>query len=160
MGRAILAVITGYLVMALVVFVLFTGAFLALGDDRTYQPGTYKVSTLFIAIVIPVSVAAALLGGFVCRAVARRPKPVKMLAALVAILGAVQAGYMLTGVPDPEPRTEPVGLLDAGGKSRPPTWMTIANPIIGVVGILIGGCALAGRREADGEADREADQAS
>lgn len=149
MGRAILAVITGYLVMALVASALFTGAFLALGDDRTYQPGTYEVSTLYVAIVMPASFGAALLGGFVCRAVARRPNPVKVLALLVAILGAVEAGYVLTGMPDPEPRTEPVGLFGAAGKSRPPTWMTITNPIIGVVGVLIGGCALAGRRKAD-----------
>ncbi len=136
MGRAILAVFTGDLVTALVVSALFTGAFLARGDERTYQPGTCDVSTLCVAIVMPASVDAARRGGFVCRAVARRATPVKVLAFLVAILGTVEAGYVLSGMPDPEPRTEPVGMLDAAGKSRPPTCMTTASPIIGVVGIL------------------------
>lgn len=37
MGRNILAVIVGYIVMVLVVMVFLTGAYLALGADRTFQ---------------------------------------------------------------------------------------------------------------------------
>ena len=48
MGRSILAVIVGYIATIILVTVGLAVAFIAMGVDRTYQPGTYEVSTAWV----------------------------------------------------------------------------------------------------------------
>ncbi|MDQ3667052.1 MAG: hypothetical protein M3410_10870 [Acidobacteriota bacterium] len=42
MLRAVLAVIVGYVVMVLLVFATFSLAYLLMGADGAFRPGTYK----------------------------------------------------------------------------------------------------------------------
>ncbi len=62
MARTIGSVILGYLVMVIVVFATFSLAYQAMGVDRAYQPGTYDVSGLWIAVSIVLGILAAILG--------------------------------------------------------------------------------------------------
>jgi len=140
MGRAILAVIASYIVIFLVVFCGLTAAFLAMGVERAYQPASYDVSTMWIVVMIVVGLIAALAGGCVCRAIARRPKPVVALAIVVLVLGLGQAAMvMMTPVAAAEARPANVGVMEAMMKSRQPMWTPWANAVIGFVGVLIGG---------------------
>lgn len=50
MLRGILGVIVGYLVMAIVVIAGLSGAYLALGADKSFQSESYNVSTTWIAV--------------------------------------------------------------------------------------------------------------
>ena len=52
MGRAILSVIVGYVVMFLVVFVGLTGAYLLLGQERAFKPGVYDVTVTRADVVV------------------------------------------------------------------------------------------------------------
>ena len=63
MLRTIGAVIAGYVVVFILVFTMFTVAFLALGTNATYQPGTYDVSMLWIVISTILGFVAAVGGG-------------------------------------------------------------------------------------------------
>ena len=59
MLRNIAGVIIGYLVMAIVMFATFTGAYLALGSDYTFVSGSYHVSMLWIAVSLLLGFIAA-----------------------------------------------------------------------------------------------------
>ena len=142
MLRTIVGVIVGYLVMAGLVFVTFTAAYAVLGVDRTFQPGTYQVSPLWIATSFALGLGAALAGGYVCARIARRRAAANALAALVLGLGLLVAGIGIVGVAqegEPTPRTSEVGNQEAMMRARTPTWMALLNPLVGAAGVLIGG---------------------
>lgn len=141
MLRATLAVIAGYVGLAIALFIGFTLFYLAIGTERAYEPGTFAVSTLWIAGSLPIGLVAAMCGGAICRLIARRHRPVVALAVLALVLGAAEAVFWIASDHVAEPRPDDVAVFDAAGKSVQPDWVAFANPIIGVVGILIGGRA-------------------
>lgn len=139
MLRAIGGVVVGYIAMFAVVFCVLTGAYLAMGADGAFKSGTYDVSPAWIAIWAVTTLVAAVVGGLVCVLIARSDKPAMVLAAIVLVLGLAMAGLSLSGnKPDPGPRTADVKNLEAMTKAKEPSWMAIANPIIGAAGVMIG----------------------
>jgi amino acid transporter len=139
MGRALASVILGYVVMAAMVVATFSIAYLVLGADRSYQPGTYDVTTLWIVISLVLSIAAAVVGGLTAAAIARSAGPPKVLAAVVLVLGFAMAIYALRAEPPTQnARTTNPSVFEAGTVSRQPTWIALANPILGAVGVLVG----------------------
>jgi hypothetical protein len=50
MVRSIVAVVVGYLVLAVGIFVGFSLLYLILGADGSFQAGSYKVSTTWVAV--------------------------------------------------------------------------------------------------------------
>jgi hypothetical protein len=139
MLRAVLGVILGYLTMAVLVFVLFTAAYFAMGADGAFQPGSYDVSTLWLGVSIVLGFVAAVVGGIVCAAISRLPKPPLVLAVVVLVLGILSAIPVLTTSPgDQEIRPGDVSNMDAMMKARQPVWTAFLNPVIGVVGVLTG----------------------
>lgn len=144
MGRAIAGVILGYLAMFVVLFVTFTGAYLAMGTERAFKPGVYDVSMLWVVMSFAVSISAAVLGGVVCAAVAgRRSGPVMVLAILVLVLGLLMAIPTLGAKTDPGPRSGDVPNLEAMTKAQTPAWIALLNPLIGAAGVAAGGKLLA-----------------
>jgi hypothetical protein len=139
MGRAIAGVIVGYIVMFAVMFAVFAGAYLGLGADKAFNPGTYEVSTLWIAIMVAVNLVAALAGGLVCAAIAGRCKPGLVLAGIVLVLGLAMSYPVLAGTqPDPGPRTASVPNMEAMMKAKTPKWLVVLCPVVGAVGALVG----------------------
>lgn len=139
MLRTIGAVVLGYVAMFFFIFTTFSLLYLALGAERTYQPGTYDATALWMAASLPLSLAAAIGGGWVCARVAHNPSAAKYLAGLVLVLGVVSAYFELSSAPPPkEARTSNVTNMEAMMKSRQPTWVAVVNPIIGVVGVMLG----------------------
>lgn len=140
MGRIIGGVLLGYLTMAIIVFALFTAAYLAMGADGAFQPGTYDVSSQWLVVWFVVSVLAAVAGGWVCAKIGRRATAPMALAVVVLVLGAASAVYEIQFKPVPQTnvRTGAVGNFDAMQNARQPTWTALTTPIIGVLGILIG----------------------
>ena len=94
-------------------------------------------------------------GGFLSAAIGAGPKktPVKVLAGLVLVLGMGQAAMMTFGLmPPPEPSSEvlfnePAGesspewldKLKAISEAEQPTWFRFTIPVVGLVGVLLGG---------------------
>lgn len=139
MLRAIGSVILGYLAMAVTVFVSFSIAYLLMGTEGAFQPGSYDVSVLWIVVSIVLSFAAAVLGGFVCVTVAKGPTPPKVLAGIVLVLGLALAVPALTqGDNESLSRPENVGNVEAMQNANQPTWIALLNPFIGAAGVLVG----------------------
>lgn len=136
MLRKIGGVIAGYVAMFLCIFALFTGAYLALGPDGSFQPGTYEVSGIWVVLSLVVSVVAAVLGGLVCKLIGGAKAPLG-LAVLVVILGVVSAIFERQRVVPPV-RAANVGNLEAMQNAKQPIWIHLLMPVIGAVGVLAG----------------------
>jgi hypothetical protein len=138
MGRAIGSLVLGYVVMAVVVMMSFTLAWMALGADGSFAPGTYEVSAAWIGMSIVVGLIAAILGGLVCAAVAKNATPPKVLAAIVLVLGIGLAIPGLGGDRTPAERPDEVSMREANTNAEQPAWILLLNPFIGAVGVLVG----------------------
>lgn len=140
MGRTILSVIVGYLAMFAVVFLSLSLAYLSMGQERAFQPESYDVSAVWLAVMFAVSAVAALAGGFVCASIAGSPKAPVALAAVVLVLGLLSAIPALMPSPTPAPRQGNIGNLEAMNNARQPAWVAMLLPAIGA------GVALAGAK--------------
>jgi hypothetical protein len=140
MGRAILSVVVGYVAMFVAIFLTFSGLYLFLGQDLSFRPGTYEPSVLWTAASFALGVGAAVLGGYVCARIARAATPPKVLAGVVLVIGLLSALPVLMAADSPaEERTGEVGNLDAMMKAKQPAWVALANPFVGLVGVVLGG---------------------
>ena len=140
MLRTIGAVLLGYAVMFLVVFVLMSAAFLGLGAERAFQPGSYQVSGLWTVLSIAIGLVAAIAGGLAVAKVGRARRDPLVLAGLVVVLGLLMAIPTLS---PPEGgtavvRDASVGNLQAMQKAQSPAWLAFLNPVIGATGVFIG----------------------
>jgi hypothetical protein len=140
MLRAILAVIISYVVMLVLAFIAFAGAFLLLGPEVVFKPGVYEASMTWIGIAFVINIVDALLGGFVCALIARGGKAPLALAIVVIALGLVVAfgdmnkGKMNAGLS----RAGNTPQMEAIQKAYWPVWVPFAFPLAGAMGVLIG----------------------
>ncbi len=140
MGRIIGSVVVGYLIMFVAIFVLFGGAYLLLGANGSFQPGSWDASGLWLALSVVLGIVAATVGGYVCAAMAKNIRGPQVLVAVVVILGLLFAIPALTGAGGAAAGVRPdtVGLFDAMQNARQPMWLVLLNPVLGAVGVLIG----------------------
>lgn len=139
MLKSVGGVIVGYIVMFILVFVLFSLAYLALGANGAFKPGTYDVSTQWLAISVIVSLVAAIVGGFICSLIAPNSKAPLALVGLVLLLGLLSAiPVLMSNDPRPNIRDASVGNMEAMMNARQPAWIALLNPLIGAVGVMLG----------------------
>ena len=148
-------VVLGYLMMFAFVFLSFTLAYGLMGAERAFRPGVYDVSFLWILTSFILGLAGAMLGGYVCEAIARDERAPKLLAVLVLVLGFAFAVPVLTNTVPSPPREGAVSNTVAMQNAQQPPWVALLNPLFGAIGVLIGAGARSGRSPA-GEADSEA----
>ena len=150
MGRAILGVIVGYMVMAGVVIGSFAAAWMVFGQDSAYKEGLWEISTTWMIMMFVAGLIAAMIGGAVCAAIAAKgSKAAMVLAGLVLVLGFVDAGFKLAAPREDRPtaREDNVTMFEATQSSQEPTVMLLGHPVIGLVGVLIG-ARVVGRKRA------------
>lgn len=141
MGRAIVAVVVGYIAMFIVSLIAFVAAFALLPLDIAFAPGGYQGTTVFIGIAFLINLVTAIVGGLICAAIARGGKATLVLATVVFVLG------ILLAIPAMTKRNANVNLvrtantpkLEAAAKGFWPMWVPFTFPIIGAVGVVIGG---------------------
>lgn len=140
MLRTIGGVVGGYVTMALIVFVLFSIAYLAMGADGAFQPGSYDVTALWLIVSFVLSLLAAIAGGFVCAVIARNSKGPLILAGLAVVLGLLLAIPVLTASNSDAARIRAanVGNLEAMQNAKQPGWVALLNPLVGAAGIILG----------------------
>lgn len=137
MIRVIAGALLGYVVLALLLFAVFNGAYLIMGAERAFRPGSYQVSGLWIGLGALFTFAASLVGGYVAAAVSRGTVAPLVLACAILVLGVIFAIPAL-GQPDPGPRTGDVGNFAAMQYARQPAWTLFFNPVIAAIGVLVG----------------------
>jgi len=139
MIRSALGVIVGYIAIFIVLFCVLTVAYLGMGPERAFQPGSFRPSILWDAVEIVVGLVAAAIGGLICIAIARKRGAVTALVVVILVLGALSLIPALQAAGAPEAvREGGLSNMAAMMKARQPVWLAVLNPILGVIGVLAG----------------------
>jgi len=138
MLRKVLAVIVGYLVLALFTGGTFAAAFAMLGMDGAFKPGSWEPSATWLFISFVLGGIAAILGGLVCAWIARSLGTATVFAGIVLVLGLALAVPALLQEAPVEARPATATIADAAGNARQPSWVSLLNPFVGAAGILLG----------------------
>lgn len=150
MLRNIGAVILGYIIFALTLFLTFTAAYLLMGANLTFQPGTYEPSSFWLIVSFILGFASSMVGGYACALIARRGRAPLALAVLVLVLGVlVNLPAIFATDTSKERLTRPaeVSNLQAMQNAVQPGWVALLNPFLGAAGVLLGASL---RRKAQG----------
>jgi hypothetical protein len=133
--RNVLAAIGGYVAMFAVAFALLSLTWAVLGADGSFQAGTWEVSTAWIVVSFVLGLIVSMAGGFCASKLGADEKAVWILAGLVIVMGVLQAlpetGHELV-------RPDGVSMFEAMGSIIQPRWLYYVNPILGVIGVLLG----------------------
>ena len=139
MLRKIAGVIGGYVFMFAFIIGTFTALYAVLGTERSYQPNSYEVSMLWIVSTFILGLFAAVFAGWMCYLISRSKGAVKVLAGIVLVLGLAMGIFQIVNSKPETLREGEVSREEAMEKSQAPLWVAFLNPMIGVIGILIGG---------------------
>ena len=141
MLRSVLAVIVSYIVMIILAVLAFTTIYTLVGADWSFKPGSYQASTRWTVMQFVVTLVTGSIAGLICAVIAKGGKAPLALAAVVLALGFLFGvlGTALRPADTHEVRTGDVPNMEAMSKARHPTWVMFLGPVIGAVGVVIGG---------------------
>jgi magnesium-transporting ATPase (P-type) len=138
MLKAIIAVIVSFVVMAIFSFAAFTCAYFALGAERVFEAESYDVSTIWIVVMVVLSLIGGVIGGFICAAISKSMGVCKVFAGIVLALGLI-SGVVTTMKERPDTaRSGDVPNFQAMQMAQTPMWLCLLNPVLGAVGVLFG----------------------
>ena len=139
MARSIIAVIVSYVIMFILIFLAFTAEYQLLGPGHAFKPGSFAASNRWIAIAFAVNLVVAVIGGFICAAIARGGKAPLVLAVVVFVLGLGLAipALFIKHENAPRPRGD-LPMFEAMTKAEEPPWVPFTFPVIGAIGVLVG----------------------
>ena len=141
--------LAGYLLMFVVLFATLTAMYFGLGSERTFLPGSYAVTPLWIAVFCFFQFDAGLVAGVVVSKLSRDRTVPLILAALTLVLGLVLALPALQGtVHDTAPRTGSLTNMDAMMQAQTPLWIQLIAPALAALGVNVGAMLMSrvGRR--------------
>jgi hypothetical protein len=141
MARTIVGVIVGYIAMFVLVFVTFTAVFLLMGTEWSFKPASYEASNGWIAMSLIANLIIGIAGGLICAMIAKGGKGPLILAIVVFVLGLALA------IPSVMAHNKNANLVRSGNVSQveamqnayEPVWVPFTFPILGAVGVMIGG---------------------
>ncbi len=141
MIRTIIGVVVGYISLAVLVIVLMILAYVVMGADFAFKSGSFEPSVLRIIMSFIIGIVAALAGGNVCVAIAKNKKAALWLAGLVLVLGYASAAFNITSSDSTSERVRQsdVSMEAAMQQLKQPVWIELLIPIIGAVGVVLGG---------------------
>lgn len=143
MGRAILAAITGYVVMAVTAVAGIGLTWLIFGADGAFRDGETVASTQWSVTNCVFGFVAAVVGGLAAAAIDKTPDRLgtKFLMGIVLGLGMLIAFLSLNVEPKPLPDGKSISdlsFMEAGEVATSPMWYNFVIPLIGTTGVLVG----------------------
>ena len=141
MLRSVLGVIVGYIVMFVLQVIAFMTIYTMMGADWSFKPASYEASTAWTAMQFTVILVTTIIAGLICAAIAKGGKAPLVLAVVVLVLGLALAfaSTALRPADTHEIRAGNVPNMEAMSKARHPAWVIFLGPVIGAVGVVIGG---------------------
>ena len=141
MLRSALGVIVGYIVMFILQVVAFMTIYSLMGANWSFKPASYEASTRWTVMQFVVILVTTIIAGLICAIIARGGKATLALAGVVLVLGLALAAASTAFRPADthEVRAGNVPNMEAMSKARHPSWVIFLGPVIGAVGVLIGG---------------------
>ena len=138
MLKSIVGIIVGWVVMALFGFATFTAAYLGLGVNRVFAPESYAVSTVWIALMIAITLIGGILGGLTCAAISKSKTTCLVFAGIIFVLSLIMALPNIMKEHPATVRSGDVPNLEAMQLAQTPAWLCVLNPVLGAVGVLLG----------------------
>jgi hypothetical protein len=141
MLRSVLGVIGGYVLMFILQFAAFMTIYTVMGANWSFKPGSFHASTRWMAMQLAVVFVTAAIAGLICAIVAKGGKAPLVLAVVVLLIGfALAAAHTAMQPPETnEMRSASTPNMEAMVKARHPVWVVFFGPVIGAVGVVIGG---------------------
>lgn len=143
MFRPLFGAVLGYLTVALTLMVGMTAGAMLVGADRVFVADTWQSSDLWNGYALVLGVIAAFHGGIVATWWGGSKRAGRLLAAVVFALGIVMVAASVAQSVDAEPPARPAVMTfanwgEASKYSRQPTWLSVAMPITGAIGVIAG----------------------
>jgi MFS family permease len=140
MLRNVAAVVAGYVSIVVFVMITFSLAWLAMGPSLAFREGTTEVTEAWIAVVMPLNLIGAAIGGWIARRIGRGNGAVAGLAVFIVVLGLALAVVNMNATREPlaRPVTE-LATFEAASYAIQPTWYEFVVPFVGAIGVLLGG---------------------
>jgi hypothetical protein len=144
MLRVIAGVIVGYAVSVVLALVGIIVAWAIFGFEGAFAENSTVASTPWSITVCAFGFVAGVAAGATAATIGRHPEQlaVKVLAGLILLLGLGIAVMSMGNEPQPVPAEWAdggVGFLEAGAAASNPPWYDFVIPIVGAVGVLVGG---------------------
>lgn len=141
MLRSAVGVIVGYIVMFILQVVAFMTIYSLMGADWSFKPASYEASTQWTGMQFGVILVTTIIAGLICAIISRGGRAPLALAGVVLVLGLALAAASTAFRPADthEVRAGDVPNMVAMSKARHPGWVIFLGPVIGAVGVLIGG---------------------
>ena len=136
---SLLAVVVGYLALAMMVMVALGLAYLILGAEGSYQSRSWNVSTTWVILAIVIGLGSAWCGGRICVQIAHNHVAPKYLIVLILLMGVLYA--MTANQADVDAvRTVTPSIFEAmnNPNTTQPKWLLWLNPLLGSIGVAIG----------------------
>jgi hypothetical protein len=140
MLRSVLAVIVALILLVILQVASFMSMYGLMGADWSFKPASYQASARWTAMQLVIIIVTSIIAGLICAAIAKGGKAPLALAGVVLVLG-LGAALLRTSLHSDtqEVRIGNVSQKDARDKARHPTWVVFLGPVIGAVGVVIGG---------------------
>ncbi|WP_411281061.1 hypothetical protein [Gemmatimonas sp.] len=147
--------LAGYILMFVVLYATLTVLYFALGTERTFLPGSYAVTPLWIAVFCVVQFNSGLSAGIVVSKLSSDRKIPLILATMTLVFGLLMAlaatqGTVSGTVHDAIPRDGSLTNMQAMMQAQTPVWIQLIAPALAALGVIAGATLLsvAGRRRA------------
>lgn len=154
MGRIIGGVVVGFLAAIVAVIFLSVVFSFVLGTANMVQAETYEPTTIYLAVLLVLGVAAHFLGSAIARAIGKDKKAMFFYMGLLVILGVL--GVAMSGGEPTIPDTMPKPSMDMSpfiasfyAQLNSPKWMDFAGIAAGLLGALLGGMSKDDRAKRD-----------
>jgi hypothetical protein len=111
------------------------------GAEWAFEPASFQASTRWTIMTFVVIFVTSAIAGLICALIARGGKAPLVLAAVVLIVGIGLAATVLVARSGEqiEVRRGDVPSMEAMSKARQHSWVIFTGPIVGALGILVGG---------------------
>lgn len=141
MGRSIVAVIVGYVVMFVLNFFGFVTLYAVIGPNQAFEPGLFLASNKWIGISFLIIFITGIIAGLICVIIAKGGKAPTVFAVVVLLLGILLAipAVMKAQANAKLVRAADVPAMEAAQKAYWPIWTPFTFPFISAFGVLIGG---------------------
>jgi len=142
MLRAILGVIVGFFVIMGVIDGAVSVAWIIFGVDVLFKESVWDVSLVWLILSIFSYLAAGLISGSVCEVIASKgTRAAILLAGIILITLSLEANYLRKNTIAHNQQTRQAGAtrIDAMQFARIPNLAMFGNPVLAVIGVLVGG---------------------
>jgi hypothetical protein len=139
MIKSIVAIVVSYVVIFLLFFAVVAGLYVVLGVDRVFQPDSYEISNLWLALTVAGSFFAWMLGGWLCVWISKSLRTGQVFALVVFIGAAIGCLLSLNRESEgPHVRAGEVSFNEGLQRTVTPRWFHFVNPIVALAGALVG----------------------